>query len=148
MSFAFVVLNASATEEQLLIRAEEVRAPAALQQLGAAMHCEAAAFGRQALGAIGLSWGRERVLQAEERRDALHGGLVPARAAGGVVAAKGRAPATDTMELTLEPGEARQAVLHVSRSRDAAEGDLNAIRITQSNAEGEVRGGLTVVVRA
>jgi hypothetical protein len=147
ISFAFVVLNASQKREQVLIRAEEVRAPAALQQLRGAMHCEAAAFAAHGLGTIGLTWGRERVLHGDERHIALHASLLPARAAGGVVAAKGRASTADNAALTLEPGEARQAVLHVSRGPDAAEGDLNAVRITQTDANGVVRGGLTVVVR-
>ena len=59
LSFAFVVVNASEKEELVLVRAEELRAPVALRQLGAAMHCEAAVFGRHELGAVGLSWGRD-----------------------------------------------------------------------------------------
>lgn len=112
------------------------------------MHCEAATFGKHPLGAVGLSWGRERVLQGEERRHTALASLIPARAAGGVVTAKGRAPKGDVVELMLESGEARQAVLHVSRGPDAVEGDLNAIRVTQTDAEGTVTGGLTVVVRS
>ena len=147
MSFAFVVLNRSEMQAQVIVQAEEVRAPAALRQLGAAMHCQAATFGRHELGAVGLSWGRERVVVGEERRLALHASLVPARAVAGVVAAKGRAPATGVVERALESGEARRAVLHVLRGPETVEGDLNAVRVTQVDAKGMVTGGLTVVVR-
>jgi hypothetical protein len=147
MSFAFVVLNPSEAQAQVLVRAEEVRAPAALQQIAAAMHCRAAALGTHELGAVGLTWGRERVVVGEERRLALHASLVPPRAVGGLVAAKGRLPTTDAVERELEPGEARRAVLHVLRGPETSEGDLNAVRVTQLDADGVVNGGLTVVVR-
>lgn len=147
MSFAFVVLNASAMEARVLVRAEEVRERLALQHLGAAMHCQAASLGRHELGAVGLSWGRERVVVGAERRLALHASLVPARSVGGVVAATGRASSADSLDRPFEPGEARRVVLHVGRGAETVEGDLNAVRVTQVDEAGVVTGGLTVVVR-
>lgn len=148
MSFAFVVLNPSEAEARVLVRAEEIRAPEALQLLAMAMHSEAGCLGRHPLGAVALTWGRDRVLDNGARREALHAGLVPLRSHGGVIAARGRAPTADTVDLTLEPGEARQAVLHVARGPSAVAGDLNAVRITQSDTEGTLTGGLTIVVRS
>jgi len=148
MSFAFVVVNPSEKAAQVLVRAEEIRAPEALKLLAAAMRSEAGCLGRHRLGTVGLSWGKDRVLDNGERHEALHAGLVPLRAAGGVIASRGRAPTADAVDLTLEPGEARQAVLHVARGPDTTDGDLNAVRITQTDAEGTLTGGLTIVVRS
>jgi hypothetical protein len=121
--FPFLVLNPAREREPVLIRAEQIRDQEALFQLATAMGCGSAEPAEQRWE-VGLSWAGE---------DAPDGK---------------RGEGSDSIELVLASGEARRALLRVAPEGEAAGGGLSAIRIAQEDAQGTVRGGLTVVLRS
>jgi hypothetical protein len=148
LKFAFGIANTTLEAMTAIVLAEEVRDARQLAQIRAALGCQFAQVGETPLRDVGLVVEQEpRMVAALVAATARIGtptlGLRPRAGRLTNAITTDRQP---VIQLDLEPGEVRQAVLYVGRNRETRPGDLHVVAIRQLDQREQLQGGLAVIV--
>ena len=143
MSFGFQIVNPGLKAGAFLVQARQLPANENQETLRGAVGCELAHFGNTPLGDVGLQLGKRipqpnASVSGRERRFPTMGRLEKP-----VMEAQER-----DLALKLLPGEARAAVITLTRNPNTLSGELQVVEIRQVDAETQqIVGGLWVVLR-
>jgi|GEM_PF-2298160 len=147
LKFSFGIVNPLMETIDARVMAREIRNPAQVAQMRAGLGCGMAQFAQTPLREFGIALGEDRLLDPEVDRPAFRPGIDLRLPRTGVLPRVRMEAPKKALSVSLEPGEVRQAVLHVARNPDTRPGDLHAIEIVQVDRKKRLIGGLTVVVQ-
>ncbi len=146
--FGFAIINPLEKSMSMRILTQELREPIRQQQLGMAMGCALVQFGETPLKNFKVDVGSEKIVvpNMQDVRENLKPTEFRLRSIGQLSPVSLSRPQT---RLSMEMGarEVRQGFLCVERNPETRSGDVHAVDITQTGENGNIVGGLTVVVR-
>lgn len=147
--FMFQIVNPDPEPAEFRVFVNELRDEVDLEPLRMALGCGFVRFGQEPLGDVALLLDDQRLMARPAYRPALDPMALRQRS-DSARAKRDRESAgreTDALELKLDAGASREATLMIGRNPYTRRGDVHAVQVVQVDTQGQVRGGLVVVVQ-
>jgi len=147
LNFSFAMVNPFPEPMQMRLVAQEIRDAKGLEYVRQNLGCGFAQFGETPLPVVKLDVGRERLTVREVENPMELINEVHRLSRVGLIKLPLLERPRNSFTLDMKPGEICECILYVERNPDTRPGDLHAINVIQQDANGNIIGGLTLVIQ-